>query len=216
MIDPQKLVAGTEAVYGTELTHKMYGVIRPIEATRVHAPDDEDWFELSGRRLQVLHTEGHARHHYCLFDPKARGVFTGDNFGVSYREFDTEKGAFVFPTTTPASFDPPEAHKSVDRIMACEPVYAYLTHYSRVGDLERLAADMHKGIDAYVEIAIANKQAGDPAEAIATALFDYVWTELQAHDYRGDEESARSVAAFDLKLNADGLAIWLRREELKQ
>ena len=158
MIDPQKLVAGTEAVYGAKLTHEMYGVIRPIDATRVRAPDDEDWFELSGRRLQVLHTEGHARHHYCLFDPKASGVFTGDNFGVSYREFDTAKGAFVFPTTTPASFDPPEAHLSIDRIMACEPESVYLTHYSRVGDLDRLAADMHKGIDAYVEIAIARKR----------------------------------------------------------
>ena len=60
-------------------------------------------WDLNGRRLQTLHTEGHARHHYVLNDPASRGVFTGDNFGISYRELDTANGEFIYPTTTPVS-----------------------------------------------------------------------------------------------------------------
>lgn len=213
MIDPAKLVAGTEAVYGVERTREMYGVLQPLAEARVVVPDDEQWFELNGRELQVLFTEGHARHHYCLNDPTSRGVFTGDSFGVSYRELDTAAGEFIFPTTTPASFDPVEAHKSVDRIMACEPERLYLTHYSRVTDLNRLAVDMHFCIDAFSEMALANKNAGDPAAAIQAAMYDYLATRLLAHGYKGDADAMRSVLQIDMALNAQGLVSWLRRLE---
>ena len=215
MVDPAKLIAGTEAVYGVERTHDLYGVIQPIDESRVVVPNDEQWIELNGRKLQVLFTEGHARHHYCLLDPASRGVFTGDSFGVSYRELDTAAGEFIFPTSTPASFDPAEAHKSVDRIMACNPERLYLTHYSRVTDLERLAADMHAGIDAYVEIALAQRDNDDPLPAMQSAMYDYLSTRLIAHGYKGDDSAMRSVLEIDVVLNAQGLVSWLQRQQLQ-
>ena len=212
MVDPAKLIAGTAAVYGVERTHDLYGVIQPIDESRVMVPNDEQWIELNGRKLQVLFTEGHARHHYCLLDPASRGVFTGDSFGVSYRELDTAAGEFIFPTSTPASFDPVEAHKSVDRIMACNPERLYLTHYSRVTDLARLAADMHAGIDAYVEIALAQRDNDDPLPAMQSAMYDYLSTRLIAHGYKGDDSAMRSVLEIDVVLNAQGLVSWLQRQ----
>ncbi len=213
MVDPAKLIAGTEAVYGVERTHELYGVIQPIDESRVVVPSDEQWLELNGRKLQVLFTEGHARHHYCLRDPASRGVFTGDSFGVSYREFDTAAGEFIFPTSTPASFDPAEAHKSVDRIMGCEPERLYLTHYSRVTELERLATDMHAGIDAYVEMALEQQDNDDPLPAIQSAMYDYLSTRLIAHGYKGDDGAMRSVLEIDVVLNAQGLMSWLQRQK---
>ncbi len=213
MVDPAKLMAGTEAVYGVARTHELYGVIKPIDESRVVVPSDEQWLELNGRKLQVLFTEGHARHHYCLRDPASRGVFTGDSFGVSYRELDTVAGEFIFPTSTPASFDPAEAHKSVDRIMGCEPERLYLTHYSRVTELERLATDMHAGIDAYVEMALEQQDNDDPLPAIQSAMYDYLSTRLIAHGYKGDDGAMRSVLEIDVVLNAQGLMSWLQRQQ---
>lgn len=213
MVDPAKLIAGAAAVYGVERTHDLYGVIQPIDESRIVVPNDEQWIELNGRMLQVLFTEGHARHHYCLLDPASRGVFTGDSFGVSYRELDTAAGEFIFPTSTPASFDPAEAHKSVDRIMACNPERLYLTHYSRVTDLARLAADMHAGIDAYVEIALSQRDNDDPLPAMQSAMYDYLSTRLTAHGYKGDDSTMRSVLEIDVVLNAQGLVSWLQRQQ---
>ncbi len=213
MIDPERLVAGTIGVYGEEKTLEMYGEILPIDASRVIAAEDEAWFELNGRRLQTLHTEGHARHHYVLNDPASCGVFTGDNFGISYRELDTENGEFIYPTTTPASFDPDEAHKSVDRIMACEPKQLFLTHYSRVTDLERLAADMHAGIDAYVELALANKDASDRDARIRQAMDDHLSRRAREHGFAGDRDTLWSILEVDIVLNAQGLVSWLQRLE---
>ncbi len=213
MIDPERLVAGTIGVYGEEKTYAMYGEILPIEEARVVVADDEAWFDLNGRRLQTLHTEGHARHHYVLNDPASRGVFTGDNFGISYRELDTAKGEFIYPTTTPASFDPDEAHKSVDRIMACEPRQLFLTHYSRVTDLERLAADMHADIDAYVALALANKDEDNRGARIRRAMGEHLTQRALEHGFAGERDALLSILSIDIVLNAQGLVSWLERLE---
>ena len=211
MISPEKLISGTEAVYGVEKTRQMYGDILPIEGRRMLVPDDEQWFDLNGRSMQALYTEGHARHHYCLNDPASRGVFTGDSFGVSYRELDTAAGEFIFPTSTPASFDPDEAHKAVDRIMGCSPKQLYLTHYSRVTNLERLADDMHAGIDAYRQMALDCRGAADRDGALETAMYDYLSTRLLAHGFKGGHDAMRAILAIDISLNAAGLVAWLAR-----
>ena len=213
MIDPERLIAGTIGVYGEERTRELYGEILPIDADRVEVAEDEDWFELNGRRLQTLHTEGHARHHYVLNDPASHGVFSGDSFGISYRECDTANGEFIFPTTTPASFDPDQAHVAVDRIMACNPDKVYLTHYSRVTDLERLAADMHARIDGFAALALAHKDDADRGHKIERALGDYLSTMLIEHGFKGDRDATRSLLEGDIVLNAQGLVSWLERLE---
>jgi glyoxylase-like metal-dependent hydrolase (beta-lactamase superfamily II) len=211
MIDPTRLIAGTEAVYGVEETRHMYGDIRPLEASRCVAPDDEQWFELKDREMQALYTEGHALHHYCLNDPASHGVFTGDSFGLSYRELDTAAGELIFPTSTPTHFDPDAAHAAVERIMGCNPEQLYLTHYSRVRGLDRLAADLHAGIDAYVEMARANKDADDPQASIQAAMSGYLKGLARAHGFKGDEDSLAAILEIDIELNAKGLVSWLQR-----
>ena len=211
MIDPSKLVAGTEAVYGKEQTEAIYGTIVPIAENRIFTPENEQWLELSGRALQTIYTEGHARHHYVLNDPASKSVFTGDSFGVSYRELDTENGEIVFPTSTPVHFDPAEAHKSVDRIMACEPESLFLTHYSRVGNLERLAAEMHEGIDVYVALARQHENDSDRSTALRDSLFEHYVERLDAHGYSGNREMIESIMSIDVELNAQGLEVWLGR-----
>ena len=211
MVDPTRLMQGTEAVYGVEQTRAMYGDVQPIDESRCLIPDDEEWVELNGRQMQTLYTEGHALHHYSLNDPTARGVFTGDSFGVSYRELDTAAGEMIFPTSTPTHFDPDAAHVSVDRIMGCNPEQLYLTHYSRVRNLDRLAADMHAGIDAYVEMALANKDADDQQALIQPAMADYLKGRALDHGFGGSDEALQSILEIDILLNTKGLVSWLQR-----
>ena len=211
MVDPTKLMAGTKAVYGEEKTAQLYGEILPIDAARIDVAEDGETFSLHGRALQAFFTEGHARHHYCLSDPSSEGVFTGDSFGVSYRELDTAAGEFIFPTTTPVHFDPAEAHKSVDRIMAYAPRRLYLTHYSEVGNLERLAADMHQGIDAFVKIAHEHANSENRTAAIQEEMFNYFVAGLEAHGFAADRDTMWSVLSLDVNLNTQGIEVWLDR-----
>ncbi len=211
MSDPSKLIAGTEAVYGVDKAREMYGTIEPIDARRITEATDEAWLSLNGRELQTIYTEGHARHHYVINDPASRSVFAGDSFGVSYRELDTDNGAFIFPTSTPIDFDPEAAHAAIDRILACDPQQVFLTHYSRVDELERLAADMHAGIDAYRQIALDAEGAADRQAALETSMFDYLSRRLEAHGFEGDRAAMWPVLEIDVRLNAQGLDVWLTR-----
>ena len=101
------------------------------------------------------------------------------------KELDTAAGEFIYPTTTPASFDPDEAHKAVDRVMACNPQQLYLTHFSRVTDLERLARDMHDGIDAFVAMALEHRDAEDRGRRIEEAMFEHLAQRLEDHGLTG-------------------------------
>lgn len=209
MIDPARLIRGATAVYGADDFAALYGHIQPIEEDRVVVVGDGEEITLGGRPLYCLFAEGHARHHYVLHDPQSAAVFTGDSFGISYRELDTKNGEFIFPTTTPVHFDPPEAHKSIDRIMALDPEQLFLTHYSRVTDLPRLADDMHRRIDDFV--ALAERLAGkeDRTAKMQDAMFDYFVGELRVHGYKGGPEEVRAIVDIDVTLNTMGLEFWL-------
>jgi len=143
MIDPARLVAGSIAVYGREHFFEQYGEIVPAPAERVIEADDGFRLDLQGRTLSFLDTPGHARHHYCIHDSASNSLFTGDTFGISYREFDVEGRPFIFPTTTPVQFEPEALHASIDRLVATGAVAVFLTHYGRVTGLAALAGQLH-------------------------------------------------------------------------
>jgi glyoxylase-like metal-dependent hydrolase (beta-lactamase superfamily II) len=209
MIDPSKLVAGTRAVYGEEIYSRLYGEILPIAAERVSVARDGQRYELQGRSFEIVHTPGHAMHHQAIVDHDAASIFTGDTFGLSYREFDTARGAWIMPTTTPTQFDPAQLQASIARLMQFRPRRLYLTHYSEVGQCERLAADMHAAIDEFVRI--ARGSAGHPARMRA-GLRDWAHHGLRAHGVNLPADAIDAILGKDFELNAAGLAAWLHRE----
>jgi glyoxylase-like metal-dependent hydrolase (beta-lactamase superfamily II) len=212
VIDPSQLWAGALAVYGQDVMEKAYGRLRPIPATRVVETPDNFIVDLHGHPLRCLDTPGHAKHHQAIYDAQAQVCFTGDTFGLSYRELDTGQGPFILPTTTPVQFDPAALHASIDRLLALKPQAMYLTHYGRVEHVEQLAVRLHELIDAMVEAAVAVDGAKDRHEQLKQRLADLYATRLAAHGWPGDRAALWHWLGMDIELNAQGLAVWLDRE----
>ncbi len=212
LVEPDKLIAGTKAVYGAETFAGLYGEIVPIPAERIVEAQDDARFRLDGSEFHCIHTPGHALHHYCLVDTESHSVFAGDTFGISYRVFDTAKGAFIFPATTPTHFDPQQAHASLDRITSFEPAAVFLTHYSRVTEVARLAADMHACLNAYVGIARNCAAQGEQRDACMQNLMHaYLVKRVREHGCTLDQATVDLWLHMDVELNAQGLAVWLDR-----
>ncbi len=95
LIDPTRLIAGATAVYGEAEMARSYGVIAPVPAERVVEAVDGYTVMLGARALRTIDTPGHARHHLCVWDARSRSWFTGDTFGLSYRQLDSARGAFI-------------------------------------------------------------------------------------------------------------------------
>ena len=212
MIDPARLWEGTAAVYGAERAFELYGHLVPVPAERIVPATDGLEFELDRRRFRVFDTPGHALHHICIWDAGAQAFFTGDAFGLSYRELDVDGRAFVVPTTTPTQFDPEAMHASIDRLLAMRPQAMYLTHYGRVVDVERLGADLHRLIDTMVAVARAARGDGLARHVEILAGLEQVMREEAARqNWALDEEQALELLRMDLELNAQGLGVWLDR-----
>jgi glyoxylase-like metal-dependent hydrolase (beta-lactamase superfamily II) len=215
MADPARLVASAMTVYGEAEFKRMYGDIHPIDANRIIEARDEFRLDFNGRRLLFLDTPGHARHHYCIFDEQSNSFFTGDTFGLSYREFDVDGMEFVFPTTTPVQFDPVAAHASLDRLMSYNPSYAFLTHYGRIAHLASHANELHDLIDAHVSIARKLRDVPDRHAALVEELDELLLRRVVAHGCKLTEERIRSLLRLDVELNAQGLENWLDHSEGK-
>ena len=213
VVDPTRLEAATIAVYGQQAFEHLYGKLLPVAAERVHETPDGERVTLGPSELRILHTPGHALHHQVLFDPDARAVFSGDTFGVSYRELDRAAGAFVVPTTTPTQFDPVQLHASVRRIAELEPESVFLTHFGRVTGVPRLATALAEQIDRFVELAREHAGAADRHQRIRTAMRDYVVARGEAHGIADTLATVEAVLGADLELNTQGLVAWLARTE---
>ncbi|TAN07931.1 MAG: MBL fold metallo-hydrolase [Rhodanobacteraceae bacterium] len=215
MIDPSQLIAGATAVYGPEAMLATYGEIVSVPESRVIVADvasDRDFsLTLGERELQFIDAPGHARHHYAIWDAASRGWFTGDVFGLSYREFDDVAGAYLIPTTSPVQFDPEAWTVTLDRLLAKSPEHIYLTHYSRIDTVRKLAADLREALAAYQRIARANASATDRHARIYTALMDYHLDQLRARRNPLPEARQRELLDMDAEINAQGLEVWLDR-----
>ncbi len=124
---------------------------------------------------------------------------------------DDAQGAFIVPTTSPVQFEPEALHASIDRLMAQAPEAMYLTHYGRVRDTARLAADLHVQIDAMTAIARACDGRADRHRALVAALGELCLERARAHGCRLDAAGVLRVLGMDIELNAQGLECWLDR-----
>ncbi len=209
MIDPAKLMAATEEVYGRETARALYGELIPVPADRVIETSDGMALTLGQRTLTCHDSPGHAKHHVFIHDRKANGIFTGDTFGISYRECDVDGRPLLMPSTTPSQFDPVDLRDSVERMIALNPEAVYLTHFSRLAPPRALAATMLRRLDDFVGITMqAKKAGGDVLADIRSAMTTYFLAEARAHGITLPDEEILSIWKMDIDLDSQGLAIW--------
>ncbi len=212
MIHPEKIIAGTIAVYGEAVFKERYGTILPVPEARTIMAEDGFEVSLAGRKLRCIHTPGHARHHFCVWDARSRGLFTGDTFGISYRELDTGQGPFMFLPSTPIDFDPEAWHDSLEHLLNLNPEQLFLTHFCRIDQPALRARALHEEIDDYVAIAL-NASGEQREQQIREGLTDYYRNRLRQHGSQLSDAEIEQILGMDIMLCAQGLDVWLKRRE---
>lgn len=209
LIDPSRLEASARAVYGDEKFDAMYGTLVPVNEDRVLIMEEGGSLQVGQRRLSFIDSPGHARHHFTVWDEQSRGWFTGDTFGISYRELDTENGSFIFPTTTPIQFDPPALIASIDRMMEKNPENMYLTHFGRVTEVQRLAEEMRESVQQFANFGEHFENDENRTQVIETTMMDWLMSRARDHGVAYDDDRLREVFANDVVLNTQGIEFWL-------
>ena len=127
LVDPERLNASSRRVYG-DLMDSVYGDCTPIAAERVRGVADGETLDLGGgRRLDLLYTPGHAKHHIAALDSDTGALFVGDSVGVKMPGMAT-----IRPATPPPDFDLVLAERTLQRYRDLNPGVVYLAHYGAV------------------------------------------------------------------------------------
>jgi glyoxylase-like metal-dependent hydrolase (beta-lactamase superfamily II) len=123
MVDPSKLLASAGRLYGQDMD-RLWGEIKPVDASRIRALDGGETITAAGRELKVEYTPGHASHHVSYFDTASRVAFVGDTAGIR-----RGSGVYVMPPTPPPDIDIEAWRESEKRILAWDPGTLFLTHF---------------------------------------------------------------------------------------
>ena len=207
LIDPSKLVAGAKAVYGENKFKEYYGEIFPIDANRVIQADDNFILDFDGRELRFIDTPGHARHHFCVWDKATKSMFTGDTFGISYRDLDHQDELYILPSTSPVQFDPEALIQSINRIMEFKPERVCLTHFSAIKPTKKATSKLIESIHFVSNLAIKYADKNDSESIIYKKMMDYFLEGLNEIGFQNNDY-AKDRLSLDVLINTQGLIYW--------
>lgn len=213
MIDPSQLIAGASAVYGEQGLKEQFGDIMPVAAERVISIEDGQTFQLGKRQLLLRDTPGHAKHHYAVWDATSQGWFTGDTFGISYRQTDADQCSsrqphYLIPTSTPIQFDPDAWRETINMLMSYQPKRMYLTHYGMVEDVDFLADELKRKLQEYVLLTRRHANAENAHQQLKQALTQLHCDDLARLGAQLSNAEISELLAVDLELNTQGLLFW--------
>lgn len=212
LVNPSKLEAGAIAVYGKEKFQKLYGTIRPIDISRIIEAPGFFKLKFNGRKLKFFDTPGHARHHFCIYDKKSAGIFTGDTFGLSYPQITTKQGPLIFATTTPVQFDPGSLLQSIDCLISLNPEIMYLTHFGAVVPDQKIVKQLKRSIRQFSNIALdLQNEPENRVQVIQEKITAFLLKTLEEMECHQSPEFCTSVIESDMNLNAKGLEFWLSK-----
>ncbi len=124
LIDPSKLLASAERLYGDRLNY-LWGEILPVPAENVRV--------LSGGEtmlgMEVASTPGHASHHVCYFHEESGTAFCGDVAACRI-----PPSELIVPPTPPPDINIEVWEQSLDTVAAWQPQRLALTHFGAVED----------------------------------------------------------------------------------
>jgi len=210
MINPSKLIEGAMTVYGEENFNKLYGEIIPIDSSRVIEADDNFILDFEGRELKFIDTPGHARHHFCVWDKQTESMFTGDTFGISYRDLDKENEVYIFPSTSPVQFDPEALIKSIYKIMEYKPQRVCLTHFAAIKPTQKVVDQLIDGIHFVSNLAKKYATENDAELIIQDEMMNYFLKGIKKVG-NDDLEFCRDRLKLDVEINTQGLIYWQQK-----
>jgi glyoxylase-like metal-dependent hydrolase (beta-lactamase superfamily II) len=124
LIDPSKLLASAERLYGDKLEY-LWGKILPVPEANVHV--------LSGGEsvlgMRVANTPGHASHHVCYLHEESGTAFVGDVAACRI-----PPSNLVMPPTPPPDINIEVWEESLDTVAGWKPERLALTHFGAIED----------------------------------------------------------------------------------
>lgn len=209
LIDPTRLVASAQRIYGDRMS-VLWGEVLPCPSDRVIVVDDGDRIELGGgRALRAIATPGHASHHHAFLDLATGSIFAGDVAGIRISGH-----PYVYPPTPPPDIDLGLWRRSIARLRALQPSRLYIAHFGVIEDPVWHFDDLLARLFLWAGLIGQALEKGIEAAEIAEQLHKLTDEELQ--HVLGDESLLPSyyLASGSFRMTVDGYIRYFRTHRL--
>lgn len=206
LVDPSRLNASSRQVYG-EVMDTVYGDCTPIDEPRVRGVADGDVLDLGGgRRLDLLYTPGHAKHHIAAFDGDTGALFVGDSVGVKMPGM-----AAIRPATPPPDFDLVLAHRTLDRYLDLDPATVYLAHYGPVEPPRQALEEASERLRLWAEVAETAYEEHSELDHVADTLGRRFADDLTVSGEQDPSAADRVALLTGVRSNAMGFVRYFQQ-----
>jgi glyoxylase-like metal-dependent hydrolase (beta-lactamase superfamily II) len=175
MIDPAKLIASAERIYGLENMDRLWGEFLATPAENVTVLEGGETITVGGRKLEIEYTPGHASHHVSYFDQSTGIGFTGDTTGM--RPFESD---VPFPVTPPPDIDLAGWKISLEKIRRHKPERIFLTHFGPFTNPEEHLAQLEERLARWGEVVADDVKSGRDETVACSEFVDKMRGELTA------------------------------------
>lgn len=207
--DPEKLNASSRRVYG-EVMDEVYGECTPIERDRLLGVGDAHVLDLGGgRRLELLYTPGHAKHHIGVWDSDTGAIFSGDSVGVKLPGMRALR-----PATPPPDFHLEAMVASLHRYLERQPERLFLAHYGPIDPPAEALGEAVERVHLWAETAEAAYREHDELDHVTETLAQRFADEVDPSAVPDDPHAEERVSLLSgFASNAAGLLRYLRRRD---
>jgi glyoxylase-like metal-dependent hydrolase (beta-lactamase superfamily II) len=143
LIDPSKLLASAERLYGDQMG-RLWGEIVPVPESNVHPLVGGE--QVLGMR--VAYTPGHASHHVCYLHEESGTAFVGDVAAVSIPGTD-----LIVPPTPPPDIDIETWEDSIGIVEDWDPKQLALTHFGAIDEPQEHLAKVRERLREEAQLA---------------------------------------------------------------
>lgn len=215
LANPSRLIAGAKAVYG-ERFDSLFAPILPIPEDRLIAMGDGETLTISDDlTLTFYDSPGHANHHFSIYHPKVKGMFTGDTCGVLYPELLKNGIELYLPSTSPNQFDPEKMLKSIDLFRSKNLKHIFFGHFGMSTNPNEVYQQVTSWLDKFVTIARKSFEEGvsdeERAKLTTLGLLNLVTSHLDEKEI-SKEHKVYKILSLDMEVCAMGLIDYVNKE----
>ncbi|HAQ07659.1 MAG TPA: MBL fold metallo-hydrolase [Bacillus bacterium] len=214
LANPSRLILGAKAVYG-EKFNELFHPILPVPEDRILIKKDGDLLEL-GEELTLLFidTPGHANHHFSIYHPSSKGIFSGDTAGIFYPQIYKEGIELYLPSTSPNQFDPEKMLQSIERYKELGVERIFFGHYGMSENPTEAFRQVGSWLDSFIQeakiVVSDNENTSEQVELIAQRLYTKITAHLLQQGF-ADTHPIYELLKLDTKVSAMGLADYFNK-----
>ncbi|UED76996.1 MBL fold metallo-hydrolase [Brevibacillus sp. DP1.3A] len=210
LVDPSRLIAGARAVYHDDFD-RLFDPIEAVLEERILIRGDGDTLKIGENCvLEFLDSPGHANHHFSIYDPVSRGMFTGDTAGVLYPQLKKDGIHLVLPSTSPNQFDPDAMLASLSRFEARKLSRIYFGHFGMSEQVDDVYRQIREWLPVFVAEGESTLAVGQTYDELSRKLLGRVSDYLQSQGISGDHE-VFEVLKLDLQVCSMGILDYLHK-----